>query len=671
MDACGARMENAHDQKAELMVFRRISEAAISLAPDVEAVARAILDIVIDVTPAENTSLMMPGRDGTRLEIKAARGRKEKKGRYSERSLGQVFTIGEGIAGLAAKTRSPVVIHDTSKDARFQVREGSVKVGSILSLPMGYNRGELVGVLNLSHPSPGIFDDGHLRILSALLASAALALRNARLMREIDEMNRMLKAELSMTDKATGELGRSILKVFNWMAIGIVTTDSSGVIYAINKKAQEMLGKEAGDSFLDMVPARAIRKVFSEKEGVTLDVERSGRIYCLDLSPLPLKPVWQMVACIRDVTVERFKERELVRVKDQYKDMVEKAIDAVYIIRNGRFLLVNRKFQELFAYGADEVLNRHFRHVLCRESIGVIAESLRSAKGDVFVPNLEITARRKDGQKIYLEISIGRIVIDEDECYVGVVRDITGKKELLAMKTRFLNVASHEIRVPLTVIRGYGRMLARDKDCALTRDQRECIDEIEKQCEKLLRFSNSLLDFAKIHDETFSLNREWVDMRAFIGSVVRNLQVGALSRRVTIAFEDEGGVDRLFIDPLRFEQALTNLVDNAVKHSPEGTEVKVTLGRRDADQESFHLFLHGGYAVISVMDRGPGIRSEEARELFNDFFVGESGRARGGIGLGLAIARDIVHAHGGLVDARPSMEGGHFVITMPLKLQGS
>jgi signal transduction histidine kinase len=71
-------------------------------------------------------------------------------------------------------------------------------------------------------------------------------------------------------------------------------------------------------------------------------------------------------------------------------------------------------------------------------------------------------------------------------------------------------------------------------------------------------------------------------------------------------------------------------------------------------------------AVISVLDNGPGIRAEEARELFSDFFVGASGRAKGGIGLGLSITKEIVHAHGGSVEARTSDSGGCFVITIPL-----
>lgn len=655
-------------ESKELTIFRRVN-AAISLAPDVEAVARAILDIIIDETPAENASVMMRSMGGDTLEIKAAKGRKDKSGRYSERSLGQAFTIGEGIAGMVALTRTPVIIHDTSKDSRFQERKSKVSIGSILSLPMVYSKDELVGVLNLSHPKPFAFEEEDLRVLTALLSPAALALRNARLMREVEEINRMLKADLSMTDKAMQEFGRSIIRVFNWMAMGILTTDPSGVITTINKRASDLIGRKANQSLIDVVGEDVITKVVSERESVSLDVERNGRVLCFDLSALPLKPTWQVVACIREVTVERFKERELVRIKDQYKDMVEKAIDAVYIIKNGRFLLVNRKFQEMLGYDQDEILGRHFRHIVGRDSVRSLADALRTTKGNIFVPNLEVQAIRRDGTKVYLEISIGRLMIDRDECYVGVVRDITSKKELLNMKTRFLNVASHEIRVPLTVIRGYGRMLARDRECELSVGQKECIDEIEKQCEKLLRFSNSLLDFAKIHSEKFSLNREWVTFSAYVQGIVRNMQISARDRKVSVEFVDRGGIEELFIDPLRFEQALTNLIDNAIKHSPEGAAVTVSLARTRSDSEALRMLLNQECAVISVRDKGPGIRADEARELFNDFFVGKSGRAKGGIGLGLAITREIVHAHGGQVEAKASEEGGHFIITIPLKWQ--
>ncbi|HNU73441.1 MAG TPA: ATP-binding protein, partial [Deltaproteobacteria bacterium] len=122
----------------------------------------------------------------------------------------------------------------------------------------------------------------------------------------------------------------------------------------------------------------------------------------------------------------------------------------------------------------------------------------------------------------------------------------------------------------------------------------------------------------------------------------------------------------LSVDPLRFEQALCNLLDNAIKHSPEEGVVNIEVSRGVHEHNTMNKLLNRESLMISVQDQGPGIKPDEARELFSDFFVGVSGRAKGGIGLGLSITREIVHAHGGAVEALPAGQGGCFVITMPL-----
>ncbi|MDT8271991.1 MAG: PAS domain S-box protein [Desulfomonilia bacterium] len=649
----------------ELCIYRRINQA-ISFAPDVEAVASSLLDIVIDETVAENSSIMMPSADKAFLEIKAAKGRTDKKSRYSEESLGMRFPMGTGIAGSVALKREPVLIYDASTEPLFANGDGGVTVGSLLSLPLIYGSDELVGVLNLSHTRPHAFTQEDLALVNVLLPPAALALRNARLMRDIEDINRMLKAELSMTDRALWEFGKNIFRVFTYMSVGVLTTDPNGIITTINKKANEEIGKVAGDSITDIIDIDLLQQVGTFIQDLSVDRDIRGKIFNLELSILPLKPSWQILICVRDVTFDRFKERELVRIKDQYKDMVEKAIDAVYIVKDGKFLLTNRKFQEMLGYVNEEIMNRHIRHFMTRDSIHTLAKVLRSHSGNIFVPNLELQAIRKDGSRLYLEISIGRLTIEEEQCYVGVVRDITSKKELLALKTRFLHIASHEIRVPLTVIRGYGRMLARDAECSLSESQRECITEIEKQCEKLLHFSNSLLDFAKINTEKISLNKQKVNVVQYIGGIIRNMQVNARDRGVVISLESVDAIDELFIDPMRFEQALCNLIDNAIKHSPDNGLVRIVLSRSMRDEDPFTKIFPQASAIISVIDEGPGIDADEARELFYDFYVGNSGRAKGGIGLGLAITKDIIHAHGGRVEAVASDHGGHFLVTIPL-----
>jgi PAS domain S-box-containing protein len=649
----------------ELTVFRRVHEA-ISHAPDVEAVAGAILDIVIDETVAENASIMMPSHDGSRLVIKAAKGKQDERTRYSNSSLGHEFPMGEGIAGRVAVTRKPIVIADSSKDPLFQNTAMKIKVGSLLSLPLVYGKGELVGVLNLSHSRAKAFRKQDTGLVNILLTPAALALRNARAMSEMEDINAILKSDLSMTDQAVDEFGRNIFRIFTCMSMGVLTSDLEGRITAINRKASEHLGLESGDSIRHLVPVTVFEDFRTDTREIALDVEHEGRVLNLELATIPMKPSWQLLVCVRDVTVERFKERELVRIKDQYKDMVENALDAMYIIKGGRFLLTNRKFQEMLGYGQDEITGRHFRKFVARESVSTLGNALRVQEGNVFIPNLEIQAKRKNGEKLYLEISIGRLVIDNEDCYIGVVRDITSKKELLALKTRFLHVASHEIRVPLTVIRGYARMLSRDTVKTLTPGQRENIQEIEAQCEKLLHFSNSLLDFAKLNTEKITLHRQAVDSGDYLKAIARNMEIGIRDNRVKIEIEGSEGMPELYVDPVRFEQAVCNLLHNAIKHSPDEGTVTISLAKGIPDQNAMNKLLNQECAIVTVLDQGPGIRSEEARELFSDFYVGASGRAKGGIGLGLSITKEIVHAHGGSVEARPSNAGGCFVITIPL-----
>lgn len=649
----------------ELTVFRRVNEA-LSFSPDVEAVAGAILDIVIDETVAQNASIMMPSPDGSKLRIRAAKGSTDKNSRFSEGSLGQEFPLGEGIAGRVALTLTPIIIHDAPADPLFENKRTRIRIGSLVSMPLVYGRDELVGVLNLSHSRPNAFNEEVLALVNLLLPPAALALRNARAMKELSDINAVLKAELSMTDTALSEFGKNIFRIFTCMSVGVLTADRDGTITSINRKASELLDLTPGRNIRELLQEGACQGQGLEVPEESLDVEHRGRVLNLEISTLPMKPERQTLVCIRDVTFERFKERELVRVKDQYKDMVENALDAMYIIRGGRFLLTNRKLQEMLGMSQGEILGRHFRRFVTRESIRTIAMSLRLQAGNVFVPNLEIQAVRRDGKKLFLEISIGRLVIDGERCYVGVIRDITSKKELLALKTRFLHVASHEIRVPLTVIRGYARMLSKDARAVLSSSHKESIAEIEAQCEKLLHFSNSLLDFAKINTEKISLNRQLVNVTDYICGIVRTMQIRAREKRVRIIFEYNGDSTELSVDPLRFEQALCNLLDNAIKHSPEDGVVTIALSHNDLDHNPMSRLLNRGSLTISVLDQGPGIRQEEARELFSDFFVGTSGRAKGGIGLGLSITREIVHAHGGAVEAVASGQGGCFVITMPL-----
>ncbi len=648
----------------ELTILKKVNQA-ISYAPDVEAVAGAILDIVIEEANAENASIMMPSRNGKFLEIRAAKGKLDETSRYSEESLGLNLQIGEGIAGKVAQTLEPVILGDIMSNPLIEASEMKVKVRSLMSLPMIYGKKELVGVLNISHSRKAVFTKQDLSLMNIILAPAALALRNARLMREVDDINTLLRDELSMTDHAVSEFRKQAIGMFGYISIGVITCDSNGDVVMLNRKAFEMTGLTQGENIAEVIGKEIQKNIRPDMESFSIDKKHNGRVLNFEFSLLPVKPRLQVIASIRDVTLDRLREREFKKIEDQYRELIESATDAMYMLKDGRFIITNKKFQEMLGYCTDELFNRHYRHFISRDAVKGIAITLRGVSPNGFIPNLEVVTNRKDGTQVTLEISVGKLNINGGNCFVGMVRDITSKKELLALKTRFLHVASHEIRVPLTVLRGYVRMLAKDITGRLSSSQQECIEEIEKHCEKLVNFTNALLDFARINSGKLTLNRQQVDLYDLMRHVVRDMQIKADEKGISIVLEADEFIRSAYVDLLRIEQALTNLIDNAIKHSSENGLVRVKLVQTEGSQD-LNKILKQETAEISVIDSGPGVKEEEAKDLFNEFFVGISGNSRRGIGLGLAITKEIIHAHGGMIEVKPSDVGGIFVVTIPL-----
>ena len=634
----------------ELRIIKKVNQA-ISYAPDVERVASAILDILITEIGAANASIMMPADTNGHLEIRAARGSGDQAAACSEKSLGETFCVGEGIAGQVARELRPVIIRDTARASDFVCRDSQVKVGSLLSLPLVYGKDELVGVLNLSHPESEKFNDQAIGLLEHVLPPVALALRNARAMGTVAAMNASLRSELSVADRALSEFGRNILRVFNYMSIGVLTVDASARITALNKKAADLLGLGEGDSLADLLGDVVVGRFAPDMYDMAMDLHHGEYVLQIELSALPFKPDWQVLVCIRDVTLDSRPEGPVLA---HYREMMSSAVDAMYLVKEGRFVLVNSKFAEVMGYALNEIIGSDFQRFVHEQSHEVLREALN------------VRAKRGDGSELWLDISVGPVVVDGEGCYAGVIRDVTARRKMLDLRARFLNVASHEIRVPLTVIRGYARMLAKNREGGLSADQLECVAEINSQSERLLDFSNALLDFARIQDGRLSIKRSRINLGDHVATIVRNLNIGAAEKDVRISFERRDEVDRIMADPIRIEQALVNLIDNAVKHAPEGSEVRVVMEKGEDSGRDLRTFLNQTNVVITVMDAGAGIAKKDAARIFEEFYTGDSGTKLEGTGLGLAITREIVQAHGGRVEALASRKGGIFKITMPL-----
>jgi two-component system, NarL family, sensor histidine kinase BarA len=247
-------------------------------------------------------------------------------------------------------------------------------------------------------------------------------------------------------------------------------------------------------------------------------------------------------------------------------------------------------------------------------------------------------------------------------------------KELDRLKSNFLATVSHELRTPLTSIIGYSQMLKDGLAGALTQEQAEFATTIFDKGNQLLELIVGLLDLSKMETGTLALRVGAVDVTRLVDDVLTTLRPAALKTGVELFVRVDSGLGAIEGDPTRLRQVLLNLVDNALKFTPAGGRVEIcaergSLSRRPDGDEGAVLFGASRPAVIlSVSDTGIGITDDDKERVFDPFFQVDSGTTRQtqGIGLGLAIVRRLVEAHGGTVTVEDNVpKGVRFVVALP------
>lgn len=226
----------------------------------------------------------------------------------------------------------------------------------------------------------------------------------------------------------------------------------------------------------------------------------------------------------------------------------------------------------------------------------------------------------------------------------------------LALRDEFLSVAAHELRTPITALTGHAQLAARriERDGDLPPERvHQTLQVITGQASKLTRLIGRLLDVSRLQSGQLALEREPTDLAALVQQVVSAVQ--AASSRQVIRVEAPASLEAR-LDPLRLEQVLTNLLDNAIKFSPNRDPIDVVLVRPEP-----------GVAELSVRDRGLGIPPEKRGQIFQRFYQAHAGDNRSGLGLGLYICRQIVELHGGAIQVDFPADGGtRFTVRLPL-----
>jgi two-component system OmpR family sensor kinase len=211
-----------------------------------------------------------------------------------------------------------------------------------------------------------------------------------------------------------------------------------------------------------------------------------------------------------------------------------------------------------------------------------------------------------------------------------------------ARMRRFVADASHELRTPLAGIKGFAELHRLGGEVPM--------DRIEREATRLALLVEDLLLLARL-DSTAGLRTAPMDLRALAADALADLRALAPDRQVELTGLDGGPVTPAPAtgDEVRLRQVVSNLIGNAVAHTPAGSPIRIGVGARD------------GVAILEVADHGPGVPADLADRVFERFYRADASRARdagGGAGLGLAIAQSVVHAHGGRITLVPTPGGG-------------
>jgi PAS domain S-box-containing protein len=357
---------------------------------------------------------------------------------------------------------------------------------------------------------------------------------------------------------------------------------------------------------------------------------------------------------------------EVIKSKAYIENLVENAADIILSTDlEDRILTWNRGAEITLGYSKEEVIGKHLSILLPPQRVHELAEMRAKVELSGALRDIEVESNKKGGAAIYLSLSVSPIT-DGDGKIVGflrVAKDVTEKKryerrlkELDKLKSDFVSNVSHELRTPLTAIKGSLDNMLDGLTGDLNEKQSRYLVRIKSNADRLARLINDLLDLSRI-EAGIKLKRTNLSLPTIAREVVESL--GSVAAEKLISFEIECANINLtaWADSDRIAEVLTNLLGNAIKFTPTGGNVIVSVARSG-----------DSWVKVSIADTGPGITSEEASRIFDKFYQVSNPQQRKamGTGLGLSIAKALVEMHGGKIWLESQAgKGSIFSFTLP------
>ncbi|MBN1992610.1 MAG: GAF domain-containing protein [Anaerolineae bacterium] len=622
-----------------------------------------------------------------------------------ERSRATMEAIHQkGLIAWVKEHRQEAIVKDTATDKRWYKDKNNLelsKVGSAVSVPIQLPD-QLLGVITITATEPNYFDESNLAMLSIIADQAAFAIANARLFKAEQHRRRLADtlASIAHTINSTLDLNKVLKLILEQLAL-VIEYDSCS-IFLYDEEGDRLVARaahgfdktvlaDALGTVLPMTESLPNYRVFKRKKAVVipdvgaepgwLKTPSSAKIQSWIGVPLITRNKVLGMLTIDSHQVNKYSE-------DNIKDVVAFAEQATTAVTNAQVftLLQNAEasYTALFEDNTDMIIisnyqgvilnvNRKARQMLWRakeEFLGNQVSLIDPSLKDYLVEkkrrlkawqevSFEVEVVNAHQQTIPLEFKARQVHYDGKDCVQWVGRDISTRKEAERLRQDLVKMLVHDLRGPLgnliSTIDLLPRLIGSTTD-------NPSLDQVlrmaRRNSQELKDLIDSMLDVSRHEQGQVPLQRKEVKLEKIIQTVKDQVTPRAATKDMDLIFTPLPDLPPLWVDENMIRRVLVNLIDNAIKYTPNKGQITITATHENKA------------AHIAISDNGPGIRPEDQGRIFEKFSrVDHSANAPAGVGLGLAFCKLAVDAHGGAISIQSegvAGKGSTFHVLLPI-----
>jgi len=676
----------------ELLV--RVSRE-VATALDLRTVLQRLLFAALQYVGGERGSIVVMDDNGKPVDATIVYGRQ-----FHDHTTQQLReTVEKGLAGWVVQNRQPALVPDTSKDDRWLRRadDAADKSGpkSAICVPL-VARDKLVGVLTLVHPVPNSFNEEHMNLMQAIADQASIAVLNARLYTETQrtariysalaegaaaintslEMPDVLRRILTQTMQAlqVETVALALLDNKDDLVFHAAAGNNSGSITGQRIRAgQALAGVVVKDKYGLIIPNTRLDSRFTEEDKLNgLDmralaiapIQAHGKVIgvleAINPTTGTFDPdalvVMSGLGSLAGSTIENAALFErLQKAHQHYRQLFEDSVDMILITDwNGKVLEANREAVKLSGYSLVELhqITIDQLHEVNWNKTGLNFETLKNGKGCQY----ESGILRQDGTSLPIEVYARRVEYDSTDGIQWIMKDISARKELDALRDDMTSMIFHDLRSPLGNIVSSLEMMSGlmpTEDDTLT----SMLTIAKNSTGRIQRLVNSLLDINRLESGQQVVDQNSINPVDLVRESLHDVAPSANARQQNIQNKATGVLPLIWVDQDMIYRVFVNLVENAIKFTPVNGHIEVGA----------QTTTDGAFVKFWVKDTGTGIPTADQDRIFEKFTRLRGKNRAGGLGVGLAFCKLAVNGHGGEIWVESEVDKGTtFWLTLPV-----